>query len=80
MSEDWKHYTPEELSQLLGISTEKFHREVKKLIKRDFKTELRALEIDNPDIFLNRDNHIRLVDPRNHSNYYDTNLDINLYI
>ena len=76
----WRHFTSEELSLLLGISEEEFHRKVKKMIKRDFKSELKELNVNNPDILLDENQIMRLADPRDHSNFYTTNLDINSYI
>jgi hypothetical protein len=40
----WRYYTSEELSVLLDIPEEDFHRKVKKMIKRDFKIELEMLK------------------------------------
>ena len=76
----WRHHTSGELSQLLGISEEDFHRRIKKIIKRDFKVELENLEIRNPDILLDNNQMIALADPRDHNNFYVTNLELNSYI
>jgi hypothetical protein len=73
-------YSETELAQLLDISVEKFHREVKALIKKDFSAELKDMDVRNPDILLNDDNTMVLVDPRNFKNYFVTELSIFSYI
>lgn len=76
----FEFYTSEEIGILLNVSGEEFHREIKKIIKADFKTELKTLGVNNPDILLNDKNIMRLADPRDHSKYYDTDLEITAYI
>ena len=72
-----RHYTSEELADFLQISEEDFHREIKKLIKADFKQELKDMKIENPDILLDKEHMIYLADPRNHDIYYET--EVNFY-
>ena len=76
----FRYYSKEELAKLLGVSVEDFHRYAKRCVKSDFKSELQAIEVDNPDIWLNKDYEMRLVDPGDSSNYHDTSLDFRLYI
>jgi hypothetical protein len=75
----WKYYNNKELAGLLEVSEEDFHREIKRRIKKDFESELDSIDIRNPDILLNEDYMIRLADPRDHVNYYDTGLDFLSY-
>ena len=76
----YRYYDKNELGNILGTSGEDFHRNIKKLIKLDFKMELIGISVTNPDIWLDTGTHLmRLVDPDNSSNFYDTNLDFRSY-
>ena len=76
----WKFYNSQELSNLLGISEEELHRKVKRLIKRDFKLELKRIGIKNPDILLNDDHLFSLADPRDHDKCFNTEISIFDYL
>jgi len=68
------------LADLLEINERIFHREVKPLILADFKTELKNIKVQNPDLGLDEDYKIYLVDPRNSLNYIETGISIFDYI
>jgi hypothetical protein len=76
-----KKPTKFELAILLGISEEDFHREIKPLIKRQFKEELLKImdKTDNPDIWLDYDNNIVLVNPKDMNKQYPTGISIFSY-
>lgn len=76
----WRYYSNLELANLLSITEEEFHRVTKRLIKMDFRRELKQIKVKNPDIWLNKNHSIRLVDPRNSNNYDGTDIDIYSYI
>ena len=75
----WIKYNVSDLAQLLNVTEEDFHRKIKKMIKRDFKKELERQNFENPDIHLDENFVMRLVDPRDNTNYFDTDLDIYAY-
>ncbi|MDI1316266.1 hypothetical protein [Flavobacterium sp.] len=76
----FKFYSKEEISDLLNVDGEEFHREIKKIIKADFKAELKRINVTNPDILLDDKYKMRLADPRDHNNFYDTDLEIHEYL
>ena len=76
----WRYYSNDELADLLEITEEEFHRVVKRLIKRDYKRELKQMNVKNPDIWLNKNHIIRLVDPRDFTTFFGTALDIYSYM
>ena len=69
-----------DFAQLLEVSEDCFHREIKKIIKMDFKKETKLMGIKNPDIGIDCDNNIVLVDPNNKYNHRYTNISIFNYI
>jgi hypothetical protein len=73
-------YDSEYLANLLGITAREFHRKIKPMIRKDFESELNELGVENPDIGLDSEKLIYLVDPRDHSVYYETRLSISAYI
>ena len=75
----WKHYTSKELAGLLNVTEQEFHRKIKRMIVRDFKAELKELNVENPDIFLDENNCILLVDPKKSEKYLLTELSIYSY-
>lgn len=74
-----KKPTKSELGNMLGISGENFHKKIKPKIKKDFARELKAKDIDNPDIWLNEDNMITLVNPGDQTKFIETALSIYSY-
>jgi hypothetical protein len=75
-----RFYTKKELCILLRVSEEYFHSEIKKIIKKDFKSELKVLKVENPDILLDENNFIFLADPKDHNNFFETFVNIFDYI
>ena len=73
-------YSSKQISELLGVIEEDFHRKIKKQIKAEFKVELDTIGVINPDILLDSDYRMYLADPRNHNNFFDTELSIFDYI
>ena len=73
--------TNTELASLLGITEERFHREVKPLIKRQFSLELREImgKTTNPDIWLDERNNIVLVHPTDEHLFFETEISISTY-
>ncbi len=57
------------LTILLGITETDFHRIVKPLIKADFKEELEKKGFENPNIGLDKNHKIYLVNPMDASDY-----------
>lgn len=76
----FKIYSVKYLADLLNITESNFHRDIKPMILRDFKTELINDGIKNPDIGLDEDNKIYLVHPQDPTSYIITNLKIFDYI
>jgi hypothetical protein len=74
------YYSSQELAKILKVSEEDFHRQTKRLIKKDFENELKKIAVTNPDILLNENKIIFLADPRDHNNFVNTNLSIFDYI
>ena len=69
----------EYLSFLLGITTNEFHRDIKPMILKEFRTELNKLSINNPDIGLDIDFHIYLSDPQDVTRFIATNVHLDSY-
>ncbi len=76
----WRFHSNNELAAILGISVEEFHRNTKKLIKRDFKKELEIMHVTNPDILLDENMKMAIADPRDHTNFFVTDLEISAYL
>jgi hypothetical protein len=76
----WRYYSKRELANLLNVSGEHFHKEIKKIIKRDFKKEMKPYGFDNPDILLNEDHIMALADPDDHNVFFETPVSIFAYI
>jgi hypothetical protein len=76
----FRNFSIQYLADLLEINERIFHREVKPLILADFKTELKNIKVQNPDLGLDEDYKIYLVDPRNSLNYIETGISIFDYI
>lgn len=57
-----------QLARILDTTEKEYHRNIKPIIKRDFRQELKQKEIDNPDIGLDEDDTMYLVDPYNSAN------------
>jgi hypothetical protein len=58
---DLKFHSPEELARRLEITTEEFHSEVKKLMKKEFREQLKDIgNPSSPDILLVKHGHIWL--------------------
>jgi len=68
------------LADILNVTEREFHREIKPLIIADYKKELQSNGIQNPDIGLDKDSNIYLVDPNNPSNYVETRINIFDYL
>jgi hypothetical protein len=68
----FKVYDEDHLAKLLGVSRKFFHRKIKSYILADFKQELSDMGIENPDIGLDKNGLIYLIDPRDKSNYIPT--------
>ena len=69
-----------ELVVILGIRKEEFHREIKPIIKLDFKDELqKKFHADNPYIWLDEKFNMILVNPQNDNEKLDANLSIYNY-
>lgn len=75
-----RFYTSKELGILLQVSEETFHREIKRLMKKDFEAELKVIGVSNPDVLLDADNKLFLADPRNHNVFVTTHLSVFDYI
>jgi len=73
------YYDSVELAKKFGVNKRVFHRQIKTYIVIDFKKELDALNISNPDIGLDFQNNIYLSDT-NHTQIIPTNLNISDYI
>lgn len=73
--------TKSEIAKILDISEEDFHRVIKPLIKRQFREELLDImdKTDNPDIWIDDDNNIVLVSPKDNANTYNTGVSIFSY-
>jgi hypothetical protein len=69
-------YDEDYLANKLGISRRDFHRSIKPFIIRDFKKELHEGAIHNPNIGLDKEGFIYLVDPRDKTIYLETKLSI----
>lgn len=76
----WRKYTIDELLTLLDVNRECFHREIKIVIKADFKKELKNAGYDNPDILLDDDYIMALADPRDNTVYFETEVNIFDYL
>ncbi len=76
----FKIYPIKYLASLLNISEKDFHRNLKPVIVADFRIELEDKGIRNPDIGLDNQNIVYLVDPSDITNFVFTKLDINIYI
>lgn len=72
-------YDDKYIADRLGVEKRHFHCSIKPLIKRDFKAELKEKTIDNPDIGLDKNGSIYLVDPRDSKIYVKTDVNIELY-
>lgn len=75
----FKYCNEKRLAYILKVDRRHFHRKIKPLIINDFKGELKQKNIENPDIGLDRNGYIYLVDPRNSKIYIKTNLHIDSY-
>jgi len=75
----FKYCSEKHLASILKVDRRYFHREIKPLIIRDFKTELKQKSIENPDIGLDKNGCIYLIDPRNSKIYVETKLPIDSY-
>ncbi len=73
--------TKAELAEMLNVTEEVFHRDIKPYIKRDFRKELSNImdKTTNPDIWLDEQDNMILVNPQNVNRYYQTNLSIYSY-
>ncbi len=67
------------LGKMLGVTEEIFHKKIKPKIKKDFSKELNEKNIDNPDIWLDEDDKIILVKPRDNTRFIETDLSIYSY-
>jgi ribosomal protein S17 len=75
-----KFYDETFLAQKIGVERRVFHRKIKPRILKDFKDELKALKINNPDIGLDENDVVILGDSRDHSRTINTKLSIQSYI
>ena len=73
-------YSKQRIAQLLGVTETQFHREIKKIIKMDFKMELANMGVENPDILLDSNNIMTLADPSDHTIFFQTTVSIFDYI
>ncbi len=73
-------YSTKYLATLLGITETDFHRLVKPIIKADFKEELAKKGFDNPNIGLNQNYKMYLVNSSDPGDYNATDVSIFDYI
>ena len=71
-----RYFTKKELSVLLNVSEEFFHTEIKKIIKKDLKVDLKQFGVENPDILLDENYLMTLADPNDHNNFFVTGISI----
>lgn len=76
----FKIYNKSYLSEKLGVEQRIFHRRIKPRIIKDFEKELDKIDLKNPDIGLDEEGLIYLVDTKDTTVYIETLLNISAYI
>ncbi|NAS12392.1 DUF6443 domain-containing protein [Poritiphilus flavus] len=75
---DFKFPEAKEISKILGVDVNTFHKEIKPLIKKDFKNELRKIESTNPDVGIDKSGNLVLRNPKTGKTFF-TGLPIDIY-
>ena len=81
MKKKLRKLSADEIAELFEVDAKHFHRVIKYRIKKDFKAELKKMDIDNPDILLCSENNIWLANPSNsiHPKPFETKMHYSTY-
>jgi predicted Mrr-cat superfamily restriction endonuclease len=70
--------TSEELAKALETTVKNFHKNIKDIMKKDFKNEMKKINSTNPDIGIDKFNNIHLKNPKT-GKTIDTKTPLDLY-